>query len=101
MTSIETHRKKPVDVQMMLWDGDPFTARDIQDWVGEAPSDQWAFLTVEELAGVNEHAQLWVAHNGSWTSLPVGYRVAKEIDGSGFYPLSPEGFAAGYVQATG
>lgn len=97
MAEVEVHRKKPVEVEMMLWDGVSFTARDIQDWVGETPSGEWGFLTIAELAGVNEHAQLWVAHNGSWSPLPVGYRVAKELDGSGFYPLSPEGFAAGYV----
>jgi len=54
------------------------------------------FLLPREVSGRVEDALLWVAHNKSWSPLPVGYRVAAEIDGSGFYPLSPEGARAGY-----
>lgn len=100
---IETHRKKPVDVQMILWNGTADRADEIKAWVDHQYADgsDSAFLLPGEMPGDHEHAELWVAHNGSWSPLPVGYRVAKEIDGSGFYPLSPEGFAAGYVQDDG
>jgi hypothetical protein len=97
VTKIEKLRKKPVEVETMLWDGTSDTAEAIQDWTGETSNEgESAFLLPDEVAGVVEHAQLYVAHNKDWCSLPVGYRVAKELDGSGFYPLSPEGAAAGY-----
>lgn len=99
MSGVEIYYKKPVSVEMMLWDGTEGRADEIKAWVDHQHADgsESAFLLPAEMSGVNEHAQLWVAHNGSWSPLPVGYRVAKEIDGSGFYPLSPEGFVAGYV----
>lgn len=102
---IEKLRKKPVEVETMLWDGTDERAAAIKAWVGHrmvftppstiAPGGP-CFLLPAEISGVVEHAQLFVQHNGDWCSLPVGYRVAKELDGSGFYPLSPEGAAAGY-----
>jgi hypothetical protein len=94
---IEKLRKKPVEVETMLWDGTEATAAAIKEWVGEPNNvGEAGFLLPHEMSGVHEHARLWVAHNKDWTWLPVGYRVARELDGSGFYPLSPEGAAAGY-----
>jgi hypothetical protein len=92
-------RKKPVEVETILWDGTGERADEIKAWVGDQYADggESAFLLPDEMPGPRvEHAELWVAHNGSWSPLPVGYRVARELDGSGFYPLSPEGAFAGY-----
>lgn len=93
---IEKLRKKPVEVETMLWDGTDERAVEIKAWVGSAFDDHPAFLMPAEVTGWAAHALLWVAHNRDWCSLPVGYRVAREIDGSGWYPLSPDGAAAGY-----
>lgn len=94
---IEKLRKRPVEVETILWDGSVYRANGIKAWVGRTPtSDEPAFLTAAEVFGAADHAMLYVAHNNSWSPLPVGYRVARELDGSGFYPLSPEGAAAGY-----
>lgn len=91
MSAIEEHARKRVQMRMMLWDGTPKRADEIRRWVGDD-----RFCTPDQLSGVNEHAQLWVGHNQAWVPLPVGQRVVQEIDGSGFYPLSPDGFEAGY-----
>jgi hypothetical protein len=97
MSKIEKLRKKPVEVETMVWDGSATCAEDVKEWVGEPNNDGEAgFLLPHEIFGVAQHAKLWVAHNAEWCSLPIGYRVAKELDGWGFYPLSPEGAAAGY-----
>jgi hypothetical protein len=96
MSKIEKLRKRPVEVETMLWDGTDERASELQEWTGKTPAREWVFLPVYQLPSDRKHAELWVAHNSSWTPLPVGYRVAKELDGSGFYPLSPEGAAAGY-----
>lgn len=106
---IEKLRKKPVEVETMVWDGSDEAAAAIKAWVGCRQVDvstptsgpatmdgEQLFLLTHEMSGVARHALLWVAHNHSWSPLPVGYRVARELDGSGFYPLSPEGAAAGY-----
>jgi hypothetical protein len=85
---VEIYRKRSVKVEMMLWDGTDAAVRDMKSWIGSS-----SFVAADE---PGEHARLWVAHNSSWSLLPIGYRVAKELDGSGFYPLSPEGFEAGY-----
>lgn len=99
MSGVEIHRKKPVEVEMMLWDGEPETSDAIGAWTGAydnhgAPFTRWKppMPSSATMTGL-----LYVDHNRSNAPIPVGYRVAKEIDGSGFYPLSPEGFAAGYV----
>ncbi len=96
---IEKLRKRPVEVETILWDGTEERAVEIKQWVGWARNlagGERAFLLPREVFGDPGSARLWVAHNDSWSPLPVGYRVAKELDGSGFYPLSPEGAAAGY-----
>jgi len=94
---IEKLLKKRVEVETMLWDGAASTAEDVKEWVGEPNNiGESGFLLPHEVSGTARHAMLWVAHNSSWSPLPIGYRVARELDGSGFYPLSPEGRAAGY-----
>lgn len=98
---IEKLRKKPVEVETMLWDGSATCAEDIKQWVGSPHNDEDGFMLPHEVSGVVEHAVLWVAHNKDWCSLPIGYRVARELDGSGFYPLSPGGAAAGYEMPSG
>lgn len=100
---IEVLLKKSVHVETMVWDGTAERADAIKEWVGDEHADgsHSAFLLPSETVRVEEHAQLWVAHNKSWSPLPVGYRVAKELDGSGFYPLSPDGARAGYVEPAG
>lgn len=96
MTKIEKLRKKPVEVETMLWDGTDEAVASIKAWVGSIEGSEHAegFYTPQEAGRL--HAELHVAHNDSWSPLPIGYRVARELDGSGFYPLSPEGAAAGY-----
>lgn len=114
MTKIEKLRKRPVEVETMLWDGTDEGAAAIKEWVGcrqvdvstadggmETMDAEPAFLLPREMAGAAKDARLYVAHNRSWTPLPIGYRVARELDGSGFYPLSPEGAAAGYEMPGG
>lgn len=97
MTKIERLTKKRVEVETMLWDGTDVTALAIQEWVGPRMRDGVNYgLCFYPPAASDKMALLWVQHNKDWCSLPVGYRVAKELDGSGFYPLSPEGAAAGY-----
>lgn len=107
---IEKLRKRQVEVETILWDGTDEAAADIQAWVGHRPVDvtrlgqpgpvivpgERAFRLPEHGTDRLARAELYVAHNSSWSWLPVGYRVAKELDGSGFYPLSPDGAAAGY-----
>jgi hypothetical protein len=116
MTKIEKLRKRPVEVETMLWDGTDEAAAAIQAWVGAREvdvstlADRPASVRVAGEPGFQPPgswfnpgttARLYVAHNGSWSPLPVGYRVARELDGSGFYPLSPEGAAAGYEMPGG
>ncbi len=98
---IENLTKKVVTVQTMVWDGTDERAAEIKGWVA-APKMPTGFQTPDEF-GVEQPgaAMLWVAHNGSWSPLPVGYRVARELDGSGFYPLSPDGARAGYEEPAG
>lgn len=100
---IELLRKKVVDVETMVWDGTPERAEEIKEWVEDQYADgsKSAFLLASEMPGTHEHAELWVAHNNSWSPLPIGYRVARELDGSGFYPLSPDGARAGYEEPAG
>lgn len=94
---IEKLLKKRVTVETMLWDGTDERAAEIKAWIGWTPhTHEPALLLPAEITGVSDDALLWVAHNKSWSPLPVGYRVAKELDGSGWYALSPEGAAAGY-----
>ncbi len=97
---IEKLKKKPVIVETILWDGTDDRAEAIKEWVADEYADgsDSAFLLPHEMARPTECAELWVAHNGSWSPLPVGYRVARELDGSGFYPLSPDGARAGYEE---
>lgn len=95
MSAVEVHQKKPVEVEMILWDGTDERLAEIQAWVADSPRpDHEPHAFIKDYEGCVE---LYVAHNRDWCHIPVGYRVAKELDGSGFYPLSPEGFAAGYV----
>lgn len=98
---IETFRKRPVQIQAMLWDGTDERAAAIKSWVGRIHPNTTGsgFLLPSEEAGFgpDSQAHLWVAHNLAWTPLPIGHRVVAELDGSGFYPLSPEGLAAGYA----
>jgi hypothetical protein len=106
---IEKLTKRRVEVEAMLWDGTDARGYEIKAWAGRRTivvdghtvlagedRDDPAFVLPAEVTGSVEHALLWVAHNRDWCNLPVGYRVARELDDSGFYPLSPEGAAAGY-----
>jgi hypothetical protein len=106
---IEKLTKRRVQVETMLWDGTDERGYLIKAWVGRRTilvdgvaalaneeREDPAFVLPAEMTGWAAHALLWVAHNRDWCSLPVGYRVARELDGSGFYPLSPEGAVAGY-----
>jgi hypothetical protein len=95
MTKIEKLTKKRVEVETMLWDGTDEAAAAIVEWMGwiDTADPSPAFLPRSETSG---RALIWVAHNMSWSPLPIGYRVARELDGSGFYPLSPEGRRDGY-----
>ncbi|MCW6003895.1 hypothetical protein K1W54_04765 [Micromonospora sp. CPCC 205371] len=99
---IEVLRKKPLTVETMLWDGTPECAAAIKAWVGNRttadgkPVDECRFLLPEDITGTWHAAHLYVDHQLAWSPLPVGHRVAKEGDGRGFYPLSPEAVAATY-----
>lgn len=103
---IEKLTKRRVQVETMLWDGTDERAAEIQAWVGYQQVDVSVPGSPPEMVDggpgfempdePGEQAMLYVAYNSSWSPLPAGYRVAREIDGSGFYPLSPEGAAAGY-----
>lgn len=111
---IEKLTKRRVQVETILWDGTDEAAAEIMAWVGHRPVDvtrlgdlgpvriagERAFRLPEHGTDRLARAELYVAHNNSWSWLPVGYRVAKELDGSGFYPLSPDGAAAGYEMET-
>lgn len=95
---IETFRKKPITVDTMLWDGTPKRAEAIKAWVGQVPGSgsTFGFLPPGQYDDEHVYARLWVAHNRDCAPLPIGHRVVAEIDGSGYYPLSPEGLSAGY-----
>lgn len=97
MNEVQRFRKKPVEVEMMLWDGTDEAVTAIKGWVGFVEGGGWAPVFYAPGESDRADALLYVAHNGDWCTLPVGYRVARELDGSGFYPLSPEGFTTGYV----
>lgn len=98
--SVERWQKKPVTAEMVLWDGTPERAEFLKEWTADCSPGGPGFLLPDEMFGVHEHARLWVAHQRTWTWVPVGHRVVKEQDGDGFYPLSPGGHAAAYERPT-
>jgi hypothetical protein len=99
---IELLRKKPLTVETMLWDGGLERAAVIKAWVGNRHTaageqvDECRFLLPEDITGTWKDAHLYVDHQQTWTPLPVGHRIAREADGRGFYPLSPEVVEATY-----
>lgn len=97
---IEHYRRRPFIQATMLWDGTPDRADALKAWVGTAPNGTPGFLPAAEACAALHvdipHALLWVAHSSQWIDLPVGHRVVAELDGSGHYPLSPEGLRAGF-----
>lgn len=104
---IEVLRKLPLTVKTMLWDGTPRRAAAIKIWVGNRVTsdgdevDECRFLLPQDITGSWEHAHLYVDHQQTWTPLPVGHRIAREHDGRGFYPLSPEAVAEAYEPVNG
>lgn len=106
---IEYRQRVPHVQAMMVWDGTPDTANEIKKWTAAARAresgfaEKYGFLLPDEVndmwsgAGQTAHAHLWVAHSEGWVAVPVGHRVVEELTGDGFYPLSPEGLAAGFM----
>lgn len=86
---IERFRKRPVEVETMLWDGTESAAEAITEWCG-LTAFQWY------VDRGSRFAQLWIEHQQDWMPLPVGHRVVREADGRGFYPISPEAVAQTY-----
>jgi hypothetical protein len=96
---IERFRRLPKIVETIEWTGGETTAARLRGWVGYRDNGECRFLLPEEVAGVVEHAILWVDHSNAWVPVPVGHRVVKESDGNGFYPISPEAVAATWEPA--
>jgi hypothetical protein len=91
--TVERFRKKPIVVETMLWDGTQAAADAISEWCGGNVLDWWTGPSGALIA------RLWVAHQDGWAPLPVGHRVAREADGNGFYPISPQAIAETYEPA--
>lgn len=87
---IERFRKRPLEVEMMLWDGTPERGHQISDWVDSYRTDRdpLGSLFLFDTA----YAQVWNREERQWLSVPVGHRVAKGKLNE-FYPVSPAAIA--------
>jgi hypothetical protein len=99
---IQSFPKKAAVVDMVQWTGTPESAAELKEWTRngsttlDTDGDGEGFYEGRELSFSPPDARLWVAHQRSWEPLPLGHWVAKELDGNGFYPISPEVLKGGY-----
>lgn len=107
MSNIQEFPKLSATALMIQWDGTPERAQEIKEWTGKysrpflgAVHTTDVFKTDAEMSTPDEDgAWLWVAHQSSMSAIPKGHWIVREQDGSGFYPLSPEGHRLGYGPA--
>lgn len=87
MPEIERLRKKPLVIEVLLWDGTNFAQ--IVEFTG---SDGNA-----DRVGPGE-LKVWNEQENDWIGVPLGHYVAKGVLGE-FYPLSPEAYERTYDPA--
>lgn len=89
MHPIERFRKLPLEVETVLWDGNPERASFLQHWTGQCPDGSERFRRFGEVWSV------WADEERTYIQCPVGHRVVRTWQGT-FYPISPESVAATY-----
>lgn len=92
MTAVETYRRRPTTVEMLLWDGTKERADQIREWVGVIPDDEhlWACMIT-----AGKDGSLWNSQEMCWIPLPIGHRVVRGALGE-FHPISAEALARTY-----
>lgn len=91
--SVQTFRKKPVEIQAVQWTGD--NEDEIQAWTGGAIG----FHKIdpgEHVDNPDATAALYVAANSIWLAIETGEWVIR--DSKGFYPCKADVFAASYEE---
>lgn len=92
---VEVFRKKPVEVETILWDGTPERAEEIRAWTSESHHGAPMFLLPEDVQDDWDEARVFNDQEGCWIPCPVGHRVVKGRLGE-FYPISPAAVAETY-----
>jgi hypothetical protein len=77
---IEKRRKRPLVIEMLLWDGSNFAQ--VDDFTG---NDSNASRDGDGL-------EVWNDQERDWITVPLGHYVAKGALGE-YYPVSPEAYA--------
>lgn len=80
---MKKYRKKPVEVEAVLWDGTTKTASDIMSWSGNKVESGNGLLVIHTLEGEMRATE--------------GDYIIKGIKGE-FYPCKPEIFEASYEE---
>lgn len=90
---IEKFRKKPIEIDMMLWDGTPERLEQIKRWVPPRVGSDGVTLTLPSvLFNETSGLRIWNEQEHQYIEIPLGHRVAKGALGE-FYPVSPAAIA--------
>lgn len=93
---IKTYRKKPVEIQAMIWDGTALGATRVIDWV--LAGGYSARYTCSECNGEGAHRIEIDTLEGPITASPGDF-IIRGVAGE-FYPCKPDIFAATYEEVT-
>ena len=85
--TVEPYRKKPIEVQMMRWDGSAPRLVDIRTWIVQSGGDADWFRTIEGYG-----ARIWTKLEECWVDCPEGHYLARGLLGE-FYPIAPAALA--------
>jgi hypothetical protein len=100
MSQVQRARKKPVEIEFMLWGGGAAAATPIIDWVrenggtaGYDDGDPLAIDPVDGVQGIPEHMTIRTLE-GNMRALP-GDRIVRGLIGE-FYPIKPAAYDLNY-----
>lgn len=118
MSTIQKFRKKPVEIEAMQWDGDPWGDRcgELIDWTDDMHENERGKLVVrtlfmaldsddarDTLGDDDAHeralsgytAVVWDDLHGTWVNVSTGDWIIKGVQGE-FYPCRPDVFRDTY-----
>ena len=91
----ERYRRKPNVIEVVRWTGDNLA--DLADFLDASPpaAGDRALYTREgpAFSSAGDDALLWVSKSQAWCAVHVGDAIAREPDGSGFYPIAADRLA--------
>ena len=93
MTSAQSYRKRPVEVQAIQWTGEnPYQ---VQDFVGVFHREDGGWFNGFVLGRTPEPVELWSTAKDEWITLEVGEWIVRDVHG--IYPCPDEAFQEDFI----